>query len=139
MMKLEDWFGQVNKCMENKVEIEASPDIGSNGVFYELLERFCTDKHRAIQREELLLGKPWHDEGTARYYFRLRDLMDFLDRMKFKDMSRPQISNRLKKLSGESEFMVLNGRGTNLWYVPDDKFQVQLAAHEIKQIQEIPI
>lgn len=139
LIKYEDWMSQINKCMENATKIEAPPEVGTTGIFMELLERFCTDKHRAATPEEMLLGKPWLNESEGRYYFRLRDLMEYLDRMKFKDLTRPQITNRIKKYRGDTAFMNLNGRGTNVWYIPEKQFKVQTMPHKITQIQEVPI
>ena len=69
-VKEEKWQNLVHHLLENGLEIiEVSKDASIQGQFGELLEAFCNDLAQASTREEMLLGKPWTNEGQT--YFRL--------------------------------------------------------------------
>lgn len=137
--KQEDWTNQVNRMMAKANIIDAPPEISTTGVFLEHMEKFCTDKHSAQVREEILLGKVWYDEQTNRYWFRLKDFMDHLQRKKFETYTRPQVSMKIKAEGGGRDFLNLHGKGVNVWWVPGTLFSIQLEPHQLPQIQEIPI
>lgn len=138
LYKHDIWLAHITQCIENATIIEAPQEVGVSGQFFELLERFCTDKHRAREKDELLLGKPWYDDERERYVFRLRDLQDFLDRLKFRDFTRSMITTRLRERGGGSDFFNLKGRGVNVWWMPA-VFEVQQEPHATPQMEESPI
>lgn len=112
------WIAQLGGLMENVVRIEASEDVGSQGHFMELLEDFCTDTHAATDKKEIHSGRVWDDEEGGRYVFRLRDLMSFFTRQKFDDLSRAQVTNKIKDVGGGHFFTIIEKKGVNLWFVP---------------------
>lgn len=116
--KMDTWLPQVQRAIENATTISVPSEVGVSGQLIELVERFCTDMHAATDKDGLLLGKPWHDEDTGKVWFRLRDLAEFLDRNKFRELTRSQVTERIKKMGGASDFFNLRGRGVNVWYVP---------------------
>mgnify|MGYP003121338633 FL=1 len=116
-MKEVAWQGLVQQLLENGLEIiEVSEDASVQGQFNELLESFCTDIAQASTREEMLLGKPWTNDGVT--HFRLRDLMDYLQRHRFMDMKTNQIAAKLKDMGAEHVFFNIKGRGVNAWGIP---------------------
>lgn len=119
MMKQDTWLRMVGDSMRNAVRIEAPKEVNNSGHFIELLHDFCTSKHRARNKDEILLGKPWEDEENKRYYFRLRDLMSYLEREKFHDYARNKVSNELRIIGGR-DFWNVKGQGLNLWWVRAD-------------------
>ena len=125
LYKLETWLPQVQRVVEGATTIDAPAEVGTTGQMVELLERFCTDRHAGEHKEEILLGKPWRDEDTGRVWFRLRDLTDFFERSKFRMLRRGQITERIKSMDGGSDFFNVKGKGTNVWYIPLDKFTWQ--------------
>lgn len=133
VLRRENWEKLLQKLMENVTRIEVPGEVGVSGHFYELLERFCTDRQSASTREEILLGKPWHDEAAGMIYFRLRDLEAFLDRMKFRSYNRAHITTRIRGMGGETEFFNIKGKGVNTWWVPDD-FSVQTEPHDLPDL-----
>ena len=96
--------------------IDVSKDASVEGQFDELLESFCTDIAQASTRDEMLLGKPWTDEHKT--HFRIRDLMDYLQRHRFMDMKTNQVAAKLKDMGAEHLFFNIRGRGVNAWVVP---------------------
>ena len=124
-LRQQEWQDTIQKGLAEAVKIEAPYDSGTSGVFIEYLTRFCTDRHRAQTVEEILLGKPFYNDDLHSYMFRLSDLMEFLDRYKFRELTRPQVVSRLKILDAQTKFMKIKGRGTNIWYVPASKLETQ--------------
>lgn len=134
--KKQVWDSMIQSLMENLTLIEAPNEISVAGQFQEHLESFCTDRQRAQNRDEIILGKAWHDEEAGRIYFRIRDVQDHLDKVKFRGLTRSQMTMRIKKMGGEAFFFNIKGRGVNVFWVPVDIFEVQTEAHELPSIIE---
>ena len=116
-MKEDKWQLLVQHLLESGLEIIAvSQDASVQGQFNELLEAFCTDLAQASTREEMLLGKPWTSEGKT--YFRLKDLIEYLQKHRFMDLKVNQIAARLQDLNAEHIFFNMKGRGVNVWAIP---------------------
>lgn len=118
-IKTETWVQIVGTAMKNAVIIEAPEDMSISGHFMELLEQFCTDRHRATRWEEIHQGRPFHDEETGRYYFRLRDLENHLKKSDFRHWGRNEIGNKLKEI-GEYGFKKIDGKGVNLFNIDEE-------------------
>ena len=110
------WQALIQNLMDGGMEvIEVSEDVTIEGQFMELLESFCTDMAQANTRDEILLGKPYTEEGKT--YFRIKDLKDYLAKHRFTDMQVNQIASKLRDLKAEPKFFNIKGRGTNVWYI----------------------
>jgi hypothetical protein len=118
MLKQDTWLAIVAEAMKDAQRIGVPPEVGTKGQFEEHLEDFCTNRHRGERREDILSGKPWEDEERGRHYFRLRDLQGHLERAGFKSYTRGQITARLRGMGGDHDFFNLDGKGTNVWWVP---------------------
>lgn len=116
----ETWLPQVQQAVEGATKIEAPQEVGTTGQLHELVERFCTDRHAAEQRDEIVLGKPWRDEDEGMVWFRLRDLEEFLDRSRFGKLGRGKMTERIKRMGGRHHFFNMQGKGVNVWGVPVD-------------------
>lgn len=136
VMKKDTWDQILQGLMENLTVIEAPPEISIKGQFFEHLETFCTDRQKAQTREELLLGKAWHDEQTGKMYFRIRDIQEFLDKVKFRGLTRTQMTSRIRELGGSEHFFNIKGRGCNCFWLPAQLFSVQQESHELPAIRE---
>lgn len=139
LFKNDVWLDQMQKCLEQAIIIDAPKEVGSSGALHELLEEFCTDRHSAKDKDEILLGKPWLDEDKHRYWFRLSDFTSHLEKAKFRDFRRSQIVSRIKELGGDHGFFNMRGRGVNVWWVPASAFSVQSEPHTIPRSEESPI
>jgi hypothetical protein len=117
-IKQDSWYKLVSAALTNVDVIPAPPDAGTPGRFQELLEDFCTDRARGEKKDDLLSGRPWQDEDTGNYYFRLRDLDTFLRREGIRDMSRGQMTRHISNLGGKSHFFNVKGKGVACWFVP---------------------
>lgn len=136
ILKKATWDAILQGLFEGMVIIEAPPEISISGQFMEHLESFCTDRQQAQTREEIILGKPWRDEESHRIYFRIRDVQEYLDKVKFRGLTRSQMSSRIKERGGGTHFMNIKGRGVNLFFMPDDVFEVQTELHHLPKAPE---
>lgn len=130
------WDKIIGGLMENVTLIDAPSEVGRSGQFMEHLESFCTDRQRARDQDELILGKAWHDETTDRIYFRIRDVQEYLEKVRFRDLTRSQMTNRIREHGGNSHFINAKGRGINVFWVPASIFNVQTEAHDIPVVKE---
>jgi hypothetical protein len=139
LYKQEAWLARIQACLETATLIEAPRESGTTGAFMDHLELFCTDRWAAREKDEITLGKPWHDEDEQRYWFRLVDLLQHLERGKFRELTRQQITARIREAGGNNGFFNLRGRGVNVWWVPASLFSVQTEPHAVPRTQESPL
>ena len=115
------WQTLIQNLMDNGMEIiEVSEDVTIEGQFMELLESFCTDMAQANTRDEILLGKPYTEDGKT--YFRIKDLKEYLAKHRFTDMETNRIASKLRDLKAEHKFFNIKGRGTNVWYISEFEY-----------------
>lgn len=110
------WQNMISGLMSNVVVIEAPDDMSPQGQFWEMVEKFCTQKAQAKAKEEILLGKPWSENGWV--YIRMIDLRAYLDRNRFRDYKVHEMGSLLKKYGGEHHRMTIKNRNVNLWKLP---------------------
>ena len=125
------WRQIIQQLLDVLTIVEVPKESSTEGHFLELLENFCTERP-ARERDELLLHKPWTDNGKT--YFRLGDLMDHLHRNNFKEYRRNMLTSKLKKLNGEPYFFNVKGRGINVWFI--DEFKVQDEPHDLPDFND---
>lgn len=119
MPKTEAWVNIVQRLMENVSVIEVPPDVSEAGQCLEHLDQFLTGKAQANKADEILLGKPWKNNG--RHYFRMKDFIAYMERNRFKHLGLRWICNLLRDNEGSHHFLNIMGKGTNLWSVPEKK------------------
>lgn len=112
------WSEIVQKLLEDVCVIEVPKDTTPKGQFLELLEIFLLGKFSGTRFEELLIGKPIIHDGF--HYFRIKDLMNFFQRMKF-DMKLNRVCIILRDMGAEHDFKNIENRGVNLWRLPEIK------------------
>jgi hypothetical protein len=110
------WQSIIANLLENVTIIEVPMDASPTGLFYEYLERFCTSKAQARVRDEILLGKPYTEEG--RHYFRLLDFISFLERNRFKEFKINKLTSLIQEIDGKHHFFKLKEKGVNVWSIP---------------------
>lgn len=136
ILKKTTWDTILQSLFENMTLIEAPPEISITGQFFEHLEAFCTDRQRAKDRDEIILGKAWLCPEMHRYYFRIRDVQEYLDRVKFRELTRSQITMRVRERGGGDFFFNIKGRGVNVFFVPESIFEVQSEPHDLPEAKE---
>ena len=123
LVKQSDWMMMLADAMQNLQVIEAPPEIGRGGVFFEMLEDFLTNRQRGQHVEDILMGRPWEDQEAGRHYFQIKDLDKFMRREGEKNYTRGHMTTAIKKLGGDAHFMNIKGAGRNCWWVPSALFR----------------
>ena len=126
-MNENSWNQLINHLFENLTIIEAPTDASPIGQMMELIERFCTNRSQALDKGEILLGKPWTEDG--RHFFRISDIMSFFDRQHFREFKVQQVTSILKQHKAEHHFFNVKGKGVNAWSLP--AFAQQEEGHDL--------
>lgn len=127
MVKPAVWQKLVQDRLTNVELIEAPKEASADGRVMWHLEQFCVVTANARVREEMLLGKPFTDNG--RHYFRSEDLKRYLDQHGFRDMTMRKIWGLLRHRAGaKHEQFNIRGKCVQAWSVP--AFDKQTEAFE---------
>jgi hypothetical protein len=111
-----DWQRIIHALLENVNVIEMPPEASSKGIFFQLVEQFCTSRMQAKTKDEIILGKPFSDDTN--HLFRLIDLMNYLDRNRFYEFKINKVASLLKEIGGENHYSRVKDKGFNLWKIP---------------------
>ena len=122
-MAKQAWEAGINTLLNQMIETEGAvistpEDTSLRGQFYDLLEEFSTHMQTAIDKEEILLRRPWTDEKAGRTYFRLKDFEAFLKRNKFFEYKSNKVAQRLRDMDGRAEQFRIKGRTVRCWSIP---------------------
>ena len=121
-LRKQDWESVLNALLKEMVEseqiTEASEDTSITGRFNDLLEDFCTHVQQAMDRDEILMGRPWTSDEEGKTYFRMKDLEAFLKRNNFSGMTAPKMAQRLRDMGGEPISLFLKNRAARCWRLP---------------------
>lgn len=123
--------GLLKEMVETQAITEAPDDTSADGRFFDLLEEFCTHLQTALDREEILMGRPWTNEEERLTYFRIKDLENFLIRNRLM-ISTVKIAQRLRDIQGSPHSITIKNRTVRTWRIPsynkqDAPFDVNLA------------
>jgi len=137
-LRKQDWESVLNSLLKEMVELEqiteASEDTSITGRFVDLVEEFCTHLQQAMDRDEILLGRPWTHEEEGKVYFRMKDLEGHLKRNNFSGLSAPKMAQRLREMGGDPTSLYLKGRSTRVWVLPRfDKQDSPFVTPEMKK------
>ena len=139
-LRRQDWESFLNGLLREMVELEqiqdAPEDTSYSGRFTDLLEEFTTHLQQAMDREEILMGRPWTDEEESRVYFRMKDLEAHLKRSGFNGLTAPRMAQKIRDVGGEPISMFLKGRAIRAWRVP--RFTRQESPFETQQQKGVP-
>ena len=109
------WVKELNEILDEAVIKQLAPDAGPEGQMLVHLEEFCTNKAKAKVKDEMLLGKPWHDED--RIYFRSGDFLKYLDQQRFRAIKGDDIFPILKRGGAKHHQFKLKGKNVKCWSV----------------------
>lgn len=116
------WQRTIQNRLDNVEIIEAPMEASPEGRFMWHLEQFCTVSAPARARDELLMGKPWTEDG--RHYFRSEDLMKYLAQHHFKEITARKAWSLLRsKASAEHKQFQILGKCVQCWSIPEFKRQ----------------
>jgi len=109
------WTESVNDLMSRVITVEAPKDSSNEGRLLDLLERFCTGSTSSTEAEDILRGKAIVNSQNTE--FRINDLMEFLDRHRFKEFKLNEITAYLKNLGAEHSGKKIKGKFMNVWSI----------------------
>lgn len=133
-LKGKSWELMIQKIVHEAADVQAPSDAGPEGRLIIMLEDFCTNHAEAKAKDELLLGRPWTEEG--RTHFRGKDFMRYLDQHHFRDMKERAVWAVLRRHSGEHSEFKIKGKTLTCWSVPmfdrqtEDFNKVRVSAEE---------
>ena len=133
VMKPDRWQKMINGLMDTVTIIDVPKDSTTTGLFIEVLEKFCS-RSPALRKQELRLGKPFRNEEDGRTYFRVSDLLGYLDRMRFKDLQSNKILSILREIGGQHTIDTISGVTLYLWSIPS--FPKAVDKVEIPEMQD---
>ena len=137
------WEAQMNNLLSQMLDTEGavistSDDTSLRGQFYDMLEEFSTHMQSALDKEEILLRRPWTDEEEGRTYFRLKDFEAFLKRNKFFEYRSNKIAQRLRDIDGKSEQFRIKGRVVRCWSIPAFAKVTEEFESRFEEEEEVP-
>ena len=128
IMKRDQWQNLVQNLLDGVTIIDAPVDASPVGQLLEHLEKFCTSRVQAQNKDELLLGKPLLENN--KHIFRMSDFMAYLERQHFREFKVNKITSIFKdKLKAGHQFILVKGKGINCWEVPE--FSKQTEGHTV--------
>jgi hypothetical protein len=123
--------GLLAEMIEMEQITEATEDTTITGRFQDLVEEFTTHLQKAMDRDEILMGRVWTDEDTGITYFRIKDLEAHLKRNSFTGLTAPKMAQRLRDMGGTTQSVRLRGRLTRLWLLrPFDEQDAPFDVHD---------
>lgn len=114
-LKAKSWEPMIKRIVEEAQDVEAPADAGPEGRLMIMLEDFCTNHAEAKAKDELLLGRPWSDEG--RTIFRGKDFMRYLDQHHFRTMNERAVWAVLRRNGALHDTVRLKGKTLTVWSV----------------------
>jgi hypothetical protein len=109
------WDDIVRGLLEKVEEVDAPGDAGLAGQFVYMVQQFCAESAPARNRDELLLGKPWEEDGFT--YFRSNDLLSYAEKRKVRLYPRESWSV-LRDIGAKTKEFKVKGRCVRCWGVP---------------------
>jgi hypothetical protein len=114
--KADVWQAAVQQAMDSVLVIDAPVDASPEGQFWEMIEKFCIGRSQALSLEEILRGKPFTQDNKT--YFRLSDVLAYLNNNKFFEFKSHKIASLLKDAGAEHHVSNFKGRTVNYWSIP---------------------
>jgi hypothetical protein len=119
----EKWQVAVNELMSEAEYVVAPRDSGPEGQLWLHLEAFCTGKVQAKSREDLIMNRPYTEEG--RTYFRSPEFLKYLDQQHYRGYSSKDIYTVLRRGGGKHGQFNIKGLNVQWWSVPEFNRQTE--------------
>lgn len=117
-VKTRKWEKKVRELLQNIEVIEAPEDAGAEGQFNIHLENFCMGRAPARNKDELLMGKVWFEDGYL--HFRSVDLFKYLDQQHFREFNQAKIWSIMQEnFNAKKDEYRVKGRHIRTWRIPE--------------------
>lgn len=126
------WVKKMNSLLEQAEVRQLAPDAGPEGQFWGHVEEFCTGRAKAKAKDEVILGKPFHENG--RVYFRSGDLIQYLLQQKFRSFTEREIWAILRRNGADHATWRVKGKTLCIWSI--DGFPEQTEGFEFTPVPE---
>lgn len=131
-MNMSRWLQYLSTLIVSADVVPMPADAGPVGQLWEWIKTYLTQGIFALERDEVVLGKPYRKDGWA--YFRGQDLFRFLDARRVRYKSEQFVWQVLRQHDAEKHEWRLRGVLVNVWAlrIPDlpvsDEAPTQLLA-----------
>lgn len=133
LMKRLPWEKLIREKLENVEIIEAPLETRVNTRVNQYVHQYLINTPGSEIREELLVGRPWHDRDTGLIYFRGNDLIRFLDNNGLRFEPR-KVWNALRESGTKHKQLGVGGSTIQVWFVLAKDVEPQdLPEHEQTQ------
>lgn len=109
------WRAEVNKLLKTATVVEAPQDASVAGELGYHLKQFCTVYPQAETREEVLVGKPFTEEGVT--HFRAADFKKYLDAQHFRALNGHRLYAELRTLGLTHKQFWVSDQNITVWTV----------------------
>jgi len=140
VLKRETWSEIVSAMLDSVNVVRVPKETTPEGIFHDYLEEFLNTKSNnddSRTRDVMLLGQVWISDD--KYYFRIKDLMDYLTMKRFTEFKTNKVAMFLRDLHADHAFFNVQGKGVNCFSLPI-KTSLQRSPFNVpKQVAESPI
>ena len=120
IMKRVDWSELISNMLDSVNIVKVSREMTPEGLFEEHFHDFLNIrsnyKENTDSRDVLLVNKVWVYE--ERFYFRIKDLMEYLQSKRFLDFKQNKVSSLIREWGATHHFFNIGGRGVNCFSIP---------------------
>ena len=124
------WMKIIRERIEKAEVIHPPIDLTPMGQWAFHLDTFCSGRAQGRNLDELLLGKPFTQNGSV--FFRSADVLNYFTSHKVPGVTERKLWTFLKQYGAEHHQTKLKGKTVNYWSMA--KFEQQTEAHEVPRI-----
>lgn len=111
------WRKLLQSLFDDISVVEMPEEASAEGQLWQHLEHFCVNRSASESRDEILMGRTWTDPQVNRTFFRMRDFVAYLERIRFREYRTHQITAILRKRGAETSGAKIKRKFVNLWSV----------------------
>lgn len=116
LMKRIPWEKMIREKLENVEIVDAPMETGVSSRVNQYVSQYLINTPEGETRDELLVGRPWHDKENQLIYFRGNDLIRFLENNGIRLEPR-KVWNSLRESGTLHKQMGIAGTVIQVWYV----------------------
>lgn len=117
------WTNMINDLLKNIEVLPAPPDAGMYGQFHSILDQFLTERPISKIRDELVIGRCYHNIDKQELWFRASDLLSYLEIKRYKRTAPNQVWNMLRKIGARNDRVRVKTKHLNIWILDDEHMQ----------------
>jgi hypothetical protein len=116
LMKRVPWEKMIREKLESVELLEAPMETRVNTRVNQYVHQYLVNTPEGDSREEILIGRPWHDKENSIIYFRGNDLIRFLENNGLRIEPR-KIWNSLRESGTRHKQLSVGASVAQVWYV----------------------